>query len=153
MTRLAPRIREVREGRDEGRIMLLSIGYLLIAMLILTVVVAVTAVFLEHKRLLDVADRASSAAADSFGAQDVATRGGPYLGDAAVRRAAENYLTEVNAAAQFSEFGILGTTGAPDATTARVSLRAVVHPPLVNFIVPAGIEIEVESDSRIVLSR
>ena len=46
--------------------LVLSIGFMLIALLVATVVMAASSVYLEHKKLLSLADGASVAAADNF---------------------------------------------------------------------------------------
>ncbi|WP_342451715.1 pilus assembly protein TadG-related protein [Arthrobacter sp. H16F315] len=52
--------------RDDGQLMVLIIGYVLLALLLSTVVIAASSVYIEHKKLLSMADGASVAAADSF---------------------------------------------------------------------------------------
>lgn len=59
MSRRAP-------ASDDGQMMVLIIGYILLALLLATVVMAASSVYLEHKKLLSLADGASVAAADSF---------------------------------------------------------------------------------------
>ena len=60
--------RPVRRGvpapRDEGQVTLLVLGFVVLAVALITVVVAATGVHLDRKRLLDVSDLASLAAAD-----------------------------------------------------------------------------------------
>ena len=46
--------------------MVFIIGYVVLALLVTTVVVDASSVYLEHKKLLSLADGASVAAADSF---------------------------------------------------------------------------------------
>ena len=48
------------------------VGYVLLALLVVTVVIGISSVYLEHKRLLSLADGASLAAADSYTLGEVA---------------------------------------------------------------------------------
>ena len=52
------------------------IGYVLLALLVVTVVIGISSVYLEHKRLLSLADGASLAAADSYTLGEVGGEGG-----------------------------------------------------------------------------
>lgn len=56
--------------------LVLSIGFMLIALLVATVVMAASSVYLEHKKLLSLADGASVAAADSFTLGQLGNSGG-----------------------------------------------------------------------------
>ena len=71
----------------------------------------------------------------------------------AVARAAAAYLERSGAPARFNTLNLDPATGAPDSQTARVVLTAVVHPPIVNFLVPAGIPIAATADARADLTR
>ncbi|THJ66295.1 hypothetical protein E8P82_09010 [Arthrobacter echini] len=139
----------------------LVIGYLLISLLVVTVVLAVTSVYIDHRKLLSVADGAALAAADDYSI-DVgggsAAGGGttaplPVLEGAGVERSTAGYLASTGAAARFDQLSIDPATGAPDGRTARVVLSAVVHPPIVNFLVPDGIPILARADARAQLVR
>ena len=52
-----------------------------------------------------------------------------------------------------SGLAVGGPTGSVDGTTAQVSLTAVVHPPVVNVVVPAGVPISATGDARAVMRR
>ncbi|NKX53857.1 hypothetical protein HGG74_04740 [Arthrobacter sp. E918] len=136
--------------------LLLTIGLAVLCLLVATVVMAASAVYVEHKKLLSLADGAALAAADTFTLGDVEDSSGaplPVLDDAGVRRAAQRYLAETGAAERFSALAVGPGTGSPEGRTAHVSLSAVVHPPVVNFLVPSGIRISAAGDARSELTR
>jgi uncharacterized membrane protein len=141
---------------DDGQIGILVIGYLLISLLVVTVVLAVTAVYIEHKKLLSAADGAALAAADDYSIDvrvGASTTPLPVLQDSGVEDSAAGYLSTTGADARFEQLGIDPATGAADGRTARVVLTAVVRPPIVNFLVPAGIPIIAQADARAELTR
>ena len=119
-------------------------------------VVAASSVYLEHKKLLSMADGASVAAADSFTLGQLESGGGSptaILSAGRVRSAAADYLHRNSAYARFSDLAVAPGTGSPDGSTAVVVLSAAVHPPIVNFLVPDGIRIEARSTARSRLTR
>lgn len=136
--------------------MVLVIGFTLISLLVVTVVMAASAVYLEHKRLLSLADSAAIAAADTFTLASVSVSEDapvPILNDAAVDHAVASYLSLTSAAEQFDSLAIDSSTGTPDGRTAHVVLSAVVHPPVVSFLLPDGVLLSVASDARSELTR
>lgn len=148
----------MKPGKDaeDGQIIVLIIGYVLLALLVTTVVVGISSVYLEHKRLLSLADGASLAAADSFTLGDVGTDGGSpsaVLGSERVRNVAGDFISRNPAAQRFDRLEVATATGSPDGSTAVVVLTAAVHPPVVNFLVPDGIRIEASSTARSRLTR
>ncbi|GAA1861966.1 hypothetical protein GCM10009715_06650 [Paeniglutamicibacter psychrophenolicus] len=134
--------------------MVLIIGMTAIALLAISVVLAATAVNVQAHKLLSVADGAVAAAADNFeltaGGEDIATL---RLQPSEVRHAAEKYLGDVNAGAGFSNLHIVAAGVEPDAVTAHVRLGAVVHPPIIGWVVPSGVNIQVDAYARTLLSR
>lgn len=144
------------ERSEDGQIGVLVIGYLLVSLLVVTVVLAVSAVYIDHKKLLSAADGAALAAADNYSI-DVGGGGTttplPSLQDAGVEESAAGYLAATGAAARFEQLSVDPSTGAEDGRTARVVLTAVVRPPLVSFLVPAGIPIVAQADARAELVR
>lgn len=141
---------------EAGQVSVLIIGYLLVSLLVVTVVMAVSAVYIGHKKLLSVADGAALAAADSFSIDVVSGRAAvplPSLSRPAVQAATEAYVQRTGADGRFNALSIDPATGAPDGRTARVVLTAVVHPPVVSILVPAGIPITAVADARSELTR
>lgn len=132
------------------------VGYVLLALLVATVVVGISSVYIEHKRLLSLADGASLAAADSYTLGEVEAAGGSpsaILGSERVRNVAADFVSRNPASRRFDELSVTSGTGSPDGSTAVVVLSAAVHPPVVNFLVPDGIRIEASSTARSRLSR
>lgn len=145
-----------RTGPEDGQVMVLIIGYLLLSLLVLTVVLAASAVYLERQKLLSAADGAALTAADTFilaAAGQDANAPVPELDSGTVRSSVEGYLELTGAEGRFNGLSLDPATGAPDARTARVVLTAVVHPPVVNFLVPDGIPIVVTAEARSELTR
>ncbi len=140
-----PRPKEGRQDRQEGQLMVFIIGYVVLALLVTAVVVDASSVYLEHKKLLSLADGASVAAADSFTLGQLEEPAGSptaVLTSARVRSAAVDYLNRNGAFSRFSGLEVASVTGSPDGYTAVVVLNAAVHLPVVTYLVPT------ESGSR-----
>ena len=136
--------------------MVLIIGYVLLALLLATVVTAASSVYIEHKKLLSLADGASVAAADSFTLGTARDRRRqphrrPHRCPRAERRRRLPGPQQRLHPVQRSQHR--PGTGSPDGSTAVVVLSAAVHPPVVNFLVPDGIRIEASSTARSRLTR
>ncbi|MGR0159529.1 pilus assembly protein TadG-related protein [Paenarthrobacter nitroguajacolicus] len=138
-----------RSGED-GQITVLIVGFVLLSLLLASVVMAASAVYLEQKKLLSLADGAALAAADSYTVGDIA--GGsipsPSLVDARVLAATGSYLDASNAFSQHDHLAVAAGTGSEPGGTAVVVLTAVAHPPVVSFLLPDGIRIEARSTAR-----
>jgi uncharacterized membrane protein len=149
-------IHAARPDAEDGQITVLTIGYVVLALLLASVVMAVSAVYLEHKKLLSMADGASVAAADSYTLGQMETKAGTpsaVLNGGRVRTVVMDYLTKNDAFSRFEGLAIEPSTGSADGSTAVVVLSAAVHPPIVNFLVPDGIAIQAESTARARLAR
>ncbi|MBG6181359.1 Tad domain-containing protein [Arthrobacter sp. CAN_A1] len=143
-------------GREDGQVMVMVIGYLLLTLLMITVVLGASAVYLDRQKLLSVADGAALTAADTYSLAEPApgaTAPVPELTPGTVRSTVQDYLDLTGAGTRFDGLAVDPATGAPDGRTARVVLTAVVHPPVVNFLVPDGIPIVVTADARSELTR
>ncbi|MHA7153610.1 pilus assembly protein TadG-related protein [Arthrobacter sp. TMN-50] len=141
---------------EDGQVMVMVIGYLLLTLLVVTVVLGASAVYLDRQKLLSVADGAALTAADTYGLAEPlpgASAPVPELHPETVRSTVRDYLDLTGAGARFDGLTVDPATGAPDTRTARVVLTAVVHPPVVNFLVPDGIPIVVTADARSELTR
>lgn len=138
------------EGNAEGQVMVLLIGYVLLALLIITVVAAAGSLYLGQKKLLSLADSAALAAADTFVLNGGSSSSDPgtLLTNQGVLAAAQNYLAGIPVPEHISNVVLDSATGAGDGRTAQVSITGVVHPMFINFLVPEGISITVTSTAR-----
>lgn len=144
-------------GRDDdGQVLVLTLAYGLLAILLVAVVVSATAVHLERKRLLALADLAALEAADAldpaaYYAGATGDDTGPVtLTPSDVRAAVEAYLAAAPAARRFHDLTIVEAT-TDDGRTARVTLRAVADVPLVGPATAAwsdGVELVVTARAR-----
>ena len=148
-----------RHGDDEGRIALLSLGFALVALVLVLLVVSASAVHLQRKRLYAVADAAAADAADAVDEAAYYSGGGLRggrvpLSDASVRASAQSYLRLTGAGDDLPGVRLGTATGSPAAGTAQVELVAVLRPPFAAFV-PApfadGVEVHALSRSRSVL--
>ena len=149
--------KQTGDSSEAGQVGVLIIGYVLLALLLITVIAAASSVYLGHKKLLSAADGAALAAADTFSLSQVQGSGGDtpaaVLESSRVTAEVQRYLAERGAGERIESLQIAAETGTPDGRTARVVLTAVVHPPIVNFLVPDGVRISAESDARARLTR
>jgi putative Flp pilus-assembly TadE/G-like protein len=143
-----------RSARDDGQILLLALGYTLIAFTLVAVAVDATAVHLARTQLLDAADAAALDAADAVDPAGVYTGGlarDVPLTDAAVRDQATSYLSSYRAPSRLNGIGLTGGTGSPDGATAVVELTGTVRLPVAAPVVAAfagGITVTVRSTAR-----
>lgn len=148
-------------GRESGRIMLLSIAFAIVALLLVTVVVSVTSVHLERKRLLILADQLALEGADAidldgfYRGEAAAPQPGAVvpLTDAGVRRAVDAYLSAHGHGGAGADLERLAVVQAdtPDGRTARITLSAVARPALVSWVTAPwsdGIGLRVSSSAR-----
>lgn len=142
--------REETHLEENGQIAVLTIGFVLLALLTATVVMAVSAVYIEHKKLLSLADGAALAASDTFVAGDM--EGGTVpsvsLVDERVFHAVQAHLVASDAYARHDQLRIAPGTRSSPGGTALVALSAVAHPPVVSFLLPDGIPVEATSAAR-----
>lgn len=146
----------IQDAQDEGQTTVLVVGLSVICLLLATVVLAVTTVNLEARKLLSVADGATLAAADSFtiavqeGAESGTT---PVLGDGAAGEAVAGYLAAAQAHGRFEGLRVESVSVGDGGQTVDVMLTATARPPVVNWIVPQGVTVVAESSSRTALTR
>ncbi|MDO5619609.1 pilus assembly protein TadG-related protein [Kocuria sp.] len=137
---------------DNGQISILMIGMMLICLMALIVIMAITSVYLAERKLQAHADNAALAAADSFRGLELPDDGGgrpsAELTDASVNGSATAYLTEVGAEFDLDGLSVAAGTGTTDGRTAQVRLEAVAHPPVIAWIIPAGVPITATGDAR-----
>lgn len=140
---------------EDGQVMLLSIAYALLVLLLVTAVVSATSVHLQRKRLLALADMAALAAADALDPEVYYSAPVPgeslvRLTSPTVREAVVGHLDSSTEAARFDQLSVV-EAGTPDGRTARVTLRAVAHVPLVSWVTAPwsdGIVLQVTAHAR-----
>jgi hypothetical protein len=133
-------VRRPREPDDGGQVLLLILVYALIVFLLVSVVVSATSVHLARTRLVNLADAAALDAADSLdepsyyagqGWLAAGPGGGSVpLSDASVGAAVSAYLTRAAVSPSLEGLAVGVPTGAPDATSAEVTLVARVRLPM-----------------------
>lgn len=129
---------------DEGSVLPLTLGYALLAIVLVLVTVDAASLYLAHKRADTVADAAALAASDGFAL---------VIGDGSPRTRldpddVQNLAAEVVAA---SGDATLVDATSPDGISARVTVATVWHPPVSSLFVPDGVRIESTATSRTVL--
>ena len=135
---------------DRGSTLPLIAGYAGLALVVVLLVTAATALYLERTRLFTLADGAALVGAESFQLSDVTLRDGavlrPRLQDARVRADVVEYL----AAAPTDAFDGLALESAstPDELSARVTLSSYWRPPALTLFVPEGLRLEVTATAR-----
>ena len=131
--------------QEEGSVLLLTLGYVLLALAVIFVGVCATDLYIAQKRLDALADSAALAGADGFtlAVYDDSVRA--ELTDAGVEEQADALMSALPGEAS------LTAAGTPDGVTARVTVAAEWHPPLVSVFVPDGVPLESTATSRTAL--
>jgi len=133
---------------------LLVLAYAVVALTTGLVVIGASAVHLERKQLLSLADAAALDAADSLdeGALYAGGLGAAVpLTDASVREAASAYLVSVGASQRVAGAALGAGTGTPDGETAEVELVGVARLPVVTWVLPRwrdGVPLRVVARAR-----
>ena len=130
---------------EDGSVILLTLGYALLAIALILVSVCATDLYIAQKHLDALADAAALAGADGF---TVVVEGNVVhadLTDDGVRTEAEALLRQLPGDA------VLVSAESPDGSSARVRLSADWHPPLVSLFVPEGVRLDATGTSRTAL--
>ena len=153
-TRMNPCIRPWRED-DSGQTTILVVGLSAICILLATVILAATAVNIEARRLLSLADGASAAAADSF-TLDVGEDpegSAPVLTQERAAATVQQYLESAAASSRFEGLRVQEVRVGDQGQTVDVVLTATARPPIANIVVPDGVTVLATSSSRTALTR
>ncbi|WP_341945078.1 pilus assembly protein TadG-related protein [Microbacterium sp. LWH11-1.2] len=133
-----------REG-EEGSVLLLTLGYVLLAVAVVFVCVCATDLYIAQKRLDALADAAALAGADGFTLQVSGDDVRAELTGAGVREQASALMDALPGDAA------LAAASTPDGVSARVTLTTTWHPPLLSPFVPEGVELASTATSRTAL--
>ena len=136
-----------RPGRpdDEGSVLLLTLGYAILALVAVLVCVDATSLYLAQKRLDALADAAALAGADGFTLSVVDGEPRADLSADQVRGQAAVLVEEVGRGA------VLVSAGTPDGVSARVTVAGTWHPPVMTIFVPDGVALRATATSRTAL--
>ncbi|MDP9222209.1 MAG: pilus assembly protein TadG-related protein [Actinomycetota bacterium] len=139
---------------DDGQILIMILGYAVIALVLVVVATDATAVYLARTQLSDAADAAALDAADAADQSSVYGTGVEHdvpLTDASVRAAASSYLVGYLPPTRVQDVRLDDATGSPDGQVAVVQLTATVRLPLLGPVVQAwsgGISVTARSQAR-----
>lgn len=134
-----------RHGEEEGSVLLLTLGYVLLAVTVVFVCVCATDLYIAQKRLDALADSAALAGADGFTLQVSGDDVRAELTDAGVQEQASALVAALPGDAA------LAAAGTPDGVSARVTVTTTWHPPLLSPFVPDGVELASTATSRTAL--
>jgi uncharacterized membrane protein len=135
----------VKRADDTGSVLLLTIGYALLALAAILVCVDATSLYLAQKRLDAVADAAALAGADGFTLDVVEGEPVAALSDADVRAQADAVVDAIGGDT------VIVSAGTPDGVSARVTVAGAWHPPVLTLFVPDGLALEATATSRTAL--
>ncbi|KQZ84548.1 hypothetical protein ASD56_11410 [Microbacterium sp. Root166] len=130
---------------DEGSVLILTLGYAVLALVTVFVCVDAASLYLAQKKLDSLADAAALAAADGFVLSVVGDEPVATLTDAAVLEQAAEMVGEVGGGA------VLVSAATPDGVSARVTVADVWRPPVLTLFVPDGVALEATATSRTAL--
>ncbi|MDT3317354.1 pilus assembly protein TadG-related protein [Microbacterium sp. KSW4-11] len=134
----------MRARDEDGSILILTIGYALLALVLVFVCVDATSLYLAQKRTQAAADAAALAGADGFTLEVHGDQPRAELTDAGVREQAEALVAADGEVA-------LVSASTPDGVSARVTVSTTWHPPISSIFVPAGVVLEATATSRTLL--
>jgi len=130
---------------DDGSILPLLLGYVVLALAVVFVCTCATDLYIAQKRLDSLADAAALAGADGFTLVVEGESARAELTDDGVHEQAAAVVGAMPSGAQ------LVSASAPDGVSARVTVSAAWHPPLVSAFVPDGVLLEATATSRTAL--
>lgn len=146
------RPRQRRTGDEDGRVLVLGIGLVMLLLVAVVGAVDTTAILLARMRMYDAADAAALSAADAIDKGSVYRSGvgdGLTLTAATVQQAVATSLGRQERPTWVTQWGIVG--GTPDGRTAVVQVSGSVRPPITGGLISIfgqSVPITVESHAR-----
>ena len=144
MRRLRRRV-TVTTSDDEGSVLLLTLGYAVLAIAAILICVDATSLYLAQKRLDSLADAAALAGAEGFTLAVVDDEPVASLTGDAVRAQADAIVVAVGGGA------VLLSAGTEDGVSARVTVADTWRPPVLTIFVPDGVALQATATSRTAL--
>ena len=131
-----------RDPDDEGSVMLLTLGYAVLAIALILVGANAASLYLAQKHVDSVADAAALAGADGFALVLQAGEPRAILTNEGVR-------AQASALVDIAGSGVsLVSATTPDGVSARVTVAATWHPILFSVFVPSGVALDATATSR-----
>jgi len=137
--------------RDDGQTSVFVIGAAVIILLFALTIAAIMSVTLQHRKLLSLADSAAQSAATAFTVADSESFRLTITQDTATSQV-NQHLGHVEAQDRFPNLRVERVRVTGD-TTVSVQLSATAHPPVVNWVLPAGVIVTAEGTARTQLTQ
>ncbi|MFC4138820.1 MULTISPECIES: pilus assembly protein TadG-related protein [unclassified Microbacterium] len=139
------RLRAAALEDEDGSILPLILGYVLLAIAVIVVCVCATDMYIAQKRLDALADAAALAGSDGFSLNVEGDGVRAELADDLILEQAEAIVSATAPEAT------LVSASSPDGVSARVTVAAAWHPPLFSPFVPDGVPLRATATSRTAL--
>lgn len=137
----------IRPARDDqGQTSVFVIGVTVVILLFALTITAIMAVTLQHRKLLSLADSAAQSAATAFTIVDPEELSLTITNDSAHEQVTE-HLQTLAADQNFPNLRIESVRVVGD-TTVAVQLSATAHPPIVNWVIPSGVQVIADGTAR-----
>lgn len=136
---------------DAGQTSVFIIGATVVILLFALTIAAIMSVTLQHRKLLSLADSSAQSAATSFTLEDPEELSLTITPETARHQVIE-HLEAVDAVQRFPNLRIESVRVVGD-TTVTVRLSATAHPPIVNWVVPSGVQVVADSTARTQLAQ
>lgn len=137
-----------RDFRDDeaGQTSVFIIGVTVVLLLFALTIAAIMSVTLQHRKLLSLADSAAQSAATSF-TVDSPEELSLTINSETARRQVTQHLADVDGAERFPNLRVESVMVVDD-TTVNIRLSATAHPPIVNWVLPSGVQVIADSTAR-----
>lgn len=137
-------MKTIRE--EEGQTSVFVIGVTVIILLFALTITAIMSVTLQHRKLLSLADSAAQSAATAFTVADP-EEFSLTITSSSARHQVSEHLQKLEADHTFPNLQIESVRVVGD-TTVEVQLSATAHPPVVNWVIPAGVQVFADGAAR-----
>lgn len=120
---------------EDGRILVLTLGAVAVAVALVAVIATASAVYLDRKALLSLADATAAHAAAQVDADAYFGGDGTVVTDSGVQASARDFLARApRSLTDAPHLRLASPTGASDATTAQVTLEATSRPAFLPWV-------------------
>ena len=145
LVRVRDRLHAGDRNDDEGSVLILTLGYAVLAFVAVLICADATSLYLAQKRLDALADAAALAGADGYTLSVVEGEPVAELTSSGVRLQAVSLIADIGGGAT------LVAANTPDGVSARVTVADYWQPPVLTMFVPEGVALESTATSRTAL--